>query len=180
MSCGSREIADIDRLSEDTKVTWSASGRYGPFRARDACTIVHYRKLKDGSLVVINRAAEHVKAPRSEKYVRSQVLLAGNVMRPHPTEPGKTLLVTLTHVNPGGCVDTKAGAAMINMITATSPVLFHRKVEVAARKAMGEDASRHHHHHHHQDQPASPDDAAPLFGGSRLQTLEHFMTSTVV
>lgn len=159
-----REIADIDRLSEDTKVTWSASGRYGPFRARDACTIVHFRKLRDGSLVVINRAAEHVKAPRSDKYVRSQVLLAGNVMRAHPTDPNKTLLTTLTHINPGGCVDTKAGAAMINMITATSPVLFHRKVEVAARKAMREREG----------------ESEGLWGDGRLRTLEHFIVSSTV
>lgn len=49
-----------------------------PKQARDFCTIVHYRKLKDGSLVVINRSADHVKAPRSDKYVRSEILLAGN------------------------------------------------------------------------------------------------------
>ncbi len=27
-----REIADIATLGPDTKVTWSASGRYGPFK----------------------------------------------------------------------------------------------------------------------------------------------------
>lgn len=38
-----REIADIDKLSDNTKVTWSRSSNYGPFKARDFCTIVHYR-----------------------------------------------------------------------------------------------------------------------------------------
>lgn len=57
-------------------------------------------------------------------------------MRPHPTEPNKTMLITLTHINPGGCVDSKAGAMMVNMITSTSPVNFIRKIETAARKGL--------------------------------------------
>ncbi len=40
-------------------------------KARDFCTLVHYRRLRDGALVVVNRAAEHVKAPRSDKCVSS-------------------------------------------------------------------------------------------------------------
>jgi hypothetical protein len=112
--------------------------------------------------VVVNRAAEHIKAPRSDKYVRSQILLAGNVMRPHPTDPNKTLLVTLTHINPGGCVDTKAGAMMMNMITATSPVNFIRKVETAARKSLV---------------PDGPMDEWQPWHGDHL---DQFLSSTVV
>lgn len=70
------------------------------------------------------------------RYVRSEILLAGNVMRPHPHDPRKTVLTTLTHINPGGAVDSKAGAAMLNMLTATGPVQFVRRVEAAARKGM--------------------------------------------
>lgn len=70
------------------------------------------------------------------RYVRSEILLAGNVMRPHPQDPRKTVLTTLTHINPGGSIDSKAGAAMLNMLTATGPVQFLRRVEAAARKGM--------------------------------------------
>jgi hypothetical protein len=75
------------------------------------------------------------------RYVRSEILLAGNVMRPHPDDPRKTVLVTLTHINPGGSIDSKAGAAMLNMLTATGPVQFLRRVEAAARKGMEEEAA---------------------------------------
>ncbi len=60
-------------------------------------------------------------------------------MRPHPDDPRKTVLVTVTHINPGGSIDSKAGAAMLNMLTATGPVQFLRRVEAAARKGMEEE-----------------------------------------
>ncbi|EWM21685.1 hypothetical protein Naga_101376g1 [Nannochloropsis gaditana] len=59
-------------------------------------------------------------------------------MRPHPSDPNKTLLVTLTHINPGGSIDSKAGALMVNKLSSTSPVSFVRKIEFAARKGWDE------------------------------------------
>lgn len=52
-------MRDLERLSEDTKVTWAATPCYGPFRARDFVTIVHYRTLPDGTMVVVNRPVHH-------------------------------------------------------------------------------------------------------------------------
>lgn len=51
--------------ASDTTHTYTPSSP--PIKARDFCTLVHYRRLRDGALVVVNRAAEHVKAPRSDK-----------------------------------------------------------------------------------------------------------------
>ena len=53
------EIRDLEWLSPDTKVSWSATRRMGPLQARDFVTIVHYRRLEDGTMLVVNRPAEH-------------------------------------------------------------------------------------------------------------------------
>lgn len=57
-----RQVKDLERFSPDTKVSWAASPRYGPFKSRDFVTIVHYRTLEDGTMVVVNRPVEHADA----------------------------------------------------------------------------------------------------------------------
>ncbi|CAM9390375.1 unnamed protein product, partial [Discosporangium mesarthrocarpum] len=57
-----KEVEDLEYLAPTTKVTWAATPRYGPFKARDFVTIVHYRTLADGTMVVVNRPIEHDKA----------------------------------------------------------------------------------------------------------------------
>lgn len=54
-----REVRDLEQLSADTKVSWAATPRYGPFKSRDFVTAVHYRRLEDGTLMVLNRPVEH-------------------------------------------------------------------------------------------------------------------------
>ncbi|CAN0423655.1 unnamed protein product, partial [Hapterophycus canaliculatus] len=71
-----REVKDLEVLSQDSKITWAASGRMGPFKARDFCTLVHFRTLSDGTLAQVSRPVEHPAAPRSSRYVRSEILLA--------------------------------------------------------------------------------------------------------
>lgn len=46
---------DVEYVSQDTKITWIGSPPIFPFKPRDFCTIVHIRKLKDGTIVVLNR-----------------------------------------------------------------------------------------------------------------------------
>ena len=53
------EVRDLEWLSPDTKVSWATTRRFGPLLARDFVTIVHYRTLADGTLIVVNRPAEH-------------------------------------------------------------------------------------------------------------------------
>ncbi|CAN0509705.1 unnamed protein product [Scytosiphon promiscuus] len=45
-------------------------------QARDFCTLVHFRTLSDGTLAQVSRPVEHPAAPRSSRYVRSEILLA--------------------------------------------------------------------------------------------------------
>eukprot|EP00903_Cladosiphon_okamuranus_P019594 g18021.t1 len=131
-----REVKDLEVLSQDSKITWAASGRMGPFKARDFCTLVHFRTLSDGTLAQVSRPVEHPAAPRSSRYVRSEILLAGNFMRPVPGDPSRTEFLMVTHVNPGGAAETRAGAMLVNSLCASSPVTFIRRLEVAAQKLM--------------------------------------------
>lgn len=54
-----KEVRDLERLSDDTKISWAATPRYRPFKARDFVTAVHYRTLEDGTMMVVNRPVEH-------------------------------------------------------------------------------------------------------------------------
>ncbi|CAM9641007.1 unnamed protein product, partial [Ectocarpus sp. 4 AP-2014] len=131
-----REVKDLEVLSQDSKITWAASGRMGPFKARDFCTLVHFRTLSDGTLAQVSKPVEHPAAPRTSRYVRSEILLAGNFMRPVPGDPSRTEFLMVTHVNPGGAAETRAGAMLVNSLCTSSPVTFIRRLEVAAKKLM--------------------------------------------
>mmetsp|Transcript_38156 Transcript_38156/g.49226 ORF Transcript_38156/g.49226 Transcript_38156/m.49226 type:complete len:359 (+) Transcript_38156:217-1293(+) len=129
------QVADLEYVNENTKVTWACTPRYGPIKARDFCTVVHYRKLSDGTCVVVNRPTNHEQAKRSDEFVRSEILIAGNIMRPNADDPeNKTDFYSVTHVNPGGICDSKPFAMVMNALCANAPVSFIRKLEVAANK----------------------------------------------
>ena len=49
-------IRDVETFGPDTKIVWIGSAPIFPFKARDFCTIIHIRKLKDGTVVVLNRS----------------------------------------------------------------------------------------------------------------------------
>ncbi|CAM9946626.1 unnamed protein product, partial [Ectocarpus sp. 8 AP-2014] len=105
-------------------------------QARDFCTLVHFRTLSDGTLAQVSKPVEHPAAPRTSRYVRSEILLAGNFMRPVPGDPSRTEFLMVTHVNPGGAAETRAGAMLVNSLCTSSPVTFIRRLEVAAKKLM--------------------------------------------
>eukprot|EP00904_Undaria_pinnatifida_P009544 jgi/Undpi1/571/HiC_scaffold_10.g04035.m1 len=117
-----RVVRDLERLSPDTKISWAATPKYGPFKARDFVTVVHYRTLDDGTMVVVNRAVEHPAARRGKKYVRAEILIASNIMRPNREDPTKTDFISVTHINPGGIADSTLGAKIVNKLCAKAPV----------------------------------------------------------
>ena len=45
----------MEYVGEDTKIVWIGSPPIFPFKPRDFCTVIHIRKLKDGTVVVLNR-----------------------------------------------------------------------------------------------------------------------------
>ena len=126
-------VKDIDYYpKKNTKVVWASSPKYGPFKARDFCSIVHYIKSPSGKYIILNRPAYHPSYPPSSKYVRATILLAANIIEPCGKNCSK--LTQIAHVNPGGGADNSAIAWIINQLCAVGPPTFIRKLEKAAMK----------------------------------------------
>ena len=92
----------VEVVAENTKISWAATPPVFPFKPRDFCTLIHSRKLKDGTYVVLNKAAKHPDAPPVPGYVRGSIVLAANIIRPVPGFGRKTHLTMLTQLDPGG------------------------------------------------------------------------------
>ena len=67
-------------MGDNTRIVWVGSPPVFPFKARDFCTIVHVRKLKDGTIIILNRSVNHPDAPTSSNYVRASVILGKSVV----------------------------------------------------------------------------------------------------
>ena len=120
-----------------TKMAWSSSPRYGPLKARDFLSVVNFHKRDDGSYVIINRPGYLTTYPVVSKYTRATVLLAGNIIEPHPMHPNEwTSLTQIAHVNPGGIADSKIAASIINSVCAKGPPAFFAGLERAALKTL--------------------------------------------
>ena len=59
---------------------------------------------------------------RGKKYVRAEILIASNIMRPNREDPTKTDFISVTHINPGGIADSTLGAKIVNKLCAKAPV----------------------------------------------------------
>ena len=118
------EVEDLEYLDDQTKISWSCSGPIagGTISARDFVTRSHYCALDDGTLVIANRAEEHDKAPPSHRYVRMKMVWGGNIIRAHGRD--RTLLTTITHINPGGVGETRYGLLFLNATAASGPRKF--------------------------------------------------------
>jgi hypothetical protein len=73
------------------QVVWVGSPPIFPFKPRDFCTVVHVRKLKDGTVVILNRATKHRLAPETNEYQRAAILLAANIIQPVKGAPVRVL-----------------------------------------------------------------------------------------
>ena len=135
------QCVDIDRLSHDTKISWSVTKSFasGFFKPRDFVTLCHYADLKDGSRCIVNRATTHRAKPIHAKYQRAEVVLAANIVKPHGR--GRTHLTLLTEINPGGAIDNRLGATIANQIVKRSPLAFFDAVETAANKVRPSSSS---------------------------------------
>jgi len=134
-----RRVSDIEFLHSkrphSTKITWAGSARIaGVFKPRDFVTRVHFATLKDGTKAVVNRPEVHPRAKPTDDYVRAEILLAGNFIRPVQGHPELSEVTSVTYVNPGGIADTKVGAAVVNAICAKGPIKFFTGLENAANK----------------------------------------------
>lgn len=121
---------DLELIGDSTKVTWTITPPIFPFKPRDFVTAIHVRKLKDGTIVVLNRAIQHAAAPATSSYVRGQIILAANIIEPIKNDSKKCKLTMITQMDPGGF----APPVIINHLCTMGPVGFLQNVETAARR----------------------------------------------
>jgi len=126
------ECVDVARLDPSTKVSWSATKNFGPFKPRDFVTLCHYTKLPGGARVIVNRATRHASRPVTAKYRRGEVVLAANLVEAAPG--GRTRLTLVTQVNPKGAIDSSVGAKIANALVVRSPGAFFDAIERAAQR----------------------------------------------
>jgi len=137
------ELHDIEYLNDNTKVNWCATGKFGPFKARDFVTAVHFRELVGRhrasfgvGYVSIAANIEHSKLPPTSNYVRSQIQLAATLMIPIPGQPNKTKFIQVTQVGElGGVADSKMAKKITQGLAEKAPVDFCKKFDQALQTA---------------------------------------------
>ena len=123
---------DLEYVAENTKIQWACTPPVFPFKPRDFVTLIHIRKLRDGTFVYMNTATTHPDKPAGGAgYVRGQILLAANIMQPVKGKPNLCKVTMMTQLDPGGF----APAPAVNKICLSGPGGFMRNIEVAANKA---------------------------------------------
>ena len=127
------ECEDVQRLDDQTKVSWSATKAFGPFKARDFVTLCHFTKMKSGARCIVNRATSHPLKPVTDAYARGEIILAANVVE--DAGGGRTRLTLLTQIDPA--IDSAVGTKMNNALVVRSPGAFFQAVERAARGPRG-------------------------------------------
>ena len=120
----------LETVADDTQVLWASAPPIFPFKPRDFCTVVHFRRLKDGTIVVLNRATTHPDAPVTKQFVRGEVLIGANIIQPIPNDPHSSRFTMLTQVDPGGF----SPPVVINQICSFGPPQFFRDLEKAANR----------------------------------------------
>ena len=123
---------DLEYVADNTKIQWACTPPVFPFKPRDFVTLIHIRKLRDGTLVYLNTATHHKDKPAGNNgYVRGQIVLAANIMEPVKGKPNLCKVTMMTQLDPGGF----APAPAVNKICLSGPGGFMRNIEIAANKA---------------------------------------------
>ncbi|KAJ1390027.1 hypothetical protein B484DRAFT_297606, partial [Ochromonadaceae sp. CCMP2298] len=95
---------DVEAVGENTKIYYSSSHPIFPFKPRDFCTIFHFRKLKDGTMIMLNRATEHPNASPRPGFVRGSIVLGATIVQPIVGNPRHCRLTMITQLDPGGII----------------------------------------------------------------------------
>ena len=123
---------DLEYVADNTKIQWACTPPVFPFKPRDFVTLIHIRKLQDGTLVYLNTATQHKDKPAgNDGYVRGRIVLGANIMRPMKGKPNLCEVTMVTQLDPGGF----APAPAVNKLCLSGPGGFMHNIEVAANKA---------------------------------------------
>lgn len=123
---------DLEYVADNTKIQWACTPPVFPLKARDFVTLVHIRKLKDGTLVYLNTPSEHKRKPAgSEGFVRGRIVLAANIMQPIKGKPNQCDVTMMTQLDLGGF----APAPIVNQLCLSGPIGFMKNLDMIANKA---------------------------------------------
>jgi len=130
------KLEDLELISKNCKINWSATGKFGPFSARDFVTLVSFQNLgpKKGYLSLC-ASVEHPKlAPEKDGYVRSQIQLAATFMEPVEGQPNQTRFTQVMQVGRlGGVADSPLAKRIKKNIQEKAPVEFFHKFKEALK-----------------------------------------------
>ena len=141
-----KELKDIEHISSNAKISWSATPKMGPFAARDFVTLVTFQPLHgDNSSMQVQQSyvslavhIDHPKlAPPTDGYVRSQIQLAATFMHAIPGRPDLTRLVQVTQVGElGGVADSPIARRITSNLAEKAPVEFMKKFNNAVNRPL--------------------------------------------
>ena len=93
---------DVAQVGPNTKIVRNRTLPPLQKRAHEFCTIMHVVRRPDGSQVMLTKYTEHPEVPRSSAFARSEIILGVTEVRPHPTDPNRAQLTTVSHVKSAG------------------------------------------------------------------------------
>mmetsp|Transcript_56591 Transcript_56591/g.111812 ORF Transcript_56591/g.111812 Transcript_56591/m.111812 type:complete len:317 (-) Transcript_56591:92-1042(-) len=93
---------DVQKLGgKNSKIVWNRTNPPGTKRPHDFCTLMHGQVYaNNGTHLLMTTATEHPHAKPSKAYLRSEILLGVNLMK--PVGPRLTELTTINHVKTSG------------------------------------------------------------------------------
>ena len=128
------ELHDIESINEETKISWCATAKIGPFKARDFVTLVHYCDHK-GGFASVAAHVDHPLLPPAEGYVRAQIQINATFMHPIPNEPNKTCFIQMTRVGElGSILDSPVARKVSQQIQENAPIDFSKKFNEALKR----------------------------------------------
>lgn len=93
---------DVAQVGPNTKIVRNRTLPPLQKRAHEFCTIMHVIRRPDGSQVMLTKYTEHPEVPRSSAFARSEIILGVTEVRPHPTDPDRAQVTTVSHVKSAG------------------------------------------------------------------------------
>ncbi|CAM9364998.1 unnamed protein product [Chrysoparadoxa australica] len=121
---------DLEILSDDSKISWSATSAMWPAKARTFVTFIHRKFLPDGSLVLLQRAVDHPDAPDLPNSVRGEILHGMFLVKPVPGHPKRTDFTMVSHFNPAGGIPQW----LINWLAEIKPASFMKSLEKVSQR----------------------------------------------
>ena len=93
---------DVEHLGPATKIVRNRTLPPLQKKVHEFCTLMHVVRREDGAQMMLTRFTDHPKVPPSSNYARSEIILGVTEVRPHPTDPGKSVFTTVSHVKSAG------------------------------------------------------------------------------